>query len=102
MLVLASGDGRNAAFSKLIALVTAAFAFLVIQWSWNEFIWALIMTSRTEMQVLSVGVALFQGQYFTNNAVLLAAANMATFPLLIVFLFFQKRLVEGIALTGLK
>ena len=37
-----------------------------------------------------------------STAVLLAAANMATFPLLIVFLFFQKRLVEGVALSGLK
>jgi ABC-type glycerol-3-phosphate transport system permease component len=45
---------------------------------------------------------LFQGQYFTNNAILLAAANMATFPLLIAFLFFQKQLVEGVALSGLK
>ena len=80
----------------------AAFAFLVIQWSWNEFIWALIMTSRTEMQVLSVGVALFQGQYFTNDALLMAAANMATIPVLILFLVFQRQLVEGITLSGLK
>lgn len=80
----------------------AAFAFLVIQWSWNEFLWALIMTSRTEMQVLSVGVALFQGQYFTNNALLMAAANMATLPVLLLFLFFQRQLVEGITLSGLK
>ena len=80
----------------------AAFAFLVIQWSWNEFLWALIMTSRTEMQVLSVGVALFQGQYFTNNALMMAAANMATMPVLLLFLFFQRQLVEGITLSGLK
>lgn len=80
----------------------AAFAFLVIQWSWNEFLWALIMTSRTEMQVLSVGLALFQGQYFTNNALLMAAANMATIPVLILFLVFQRQLVEGITLSGLK
>jgi multiple sugar transport system permease protein len=80
----------------------AAFAFLVIQWSWNEFLWALIMTSRTDMQVLSVGIALFQGQYFTNNALLMAAANMATIPVLILFLVFQRQLVEGITLSGLK
>lgn len=80
----------------------AAFAFLVIQYSWNEFLWALIMTSRTEMQVLSVGIALFQGQYFTNNALLMAAANMATIPVLILFLVFQRQLVEGITLSGLK
>jgi hypothetical protein len=41
------------------------------------------------MQVLSVDLALFQGQYFTHNAILLAAANMATFALLIALLFFR-------------
>jgi multiple sugar transport system permease protein len=80
----------------------AAFAFLVTLWSWNEFLWALIMTSRTEMRVLSVGIALFQGQHFSNNAVLLAAANMATIPVLVLFLVFQRQLVEGITLSGLK
>ena len=80
----------------------AAFAFLVVLWSWNEFLWALIVTNRTEMQVLSVGTALLQGQHFTNTALLLAAANMATIPVLILFLFFQRHLVEGITLSGLK
>jgi multiple sugar transport system permease protein len=80
----------------------AAFAFLVMLWSWNEFLWALIMTSHTEMRVLSVGIALFQGQHFSNNAFLLAAANMATIPVLILFLIFQRQLVEGITLSGLK
>jgi multiple sugar transport system permease protein len=80
----------------------AAFAFLVMLWSWNEFLWALIVTNRTEMQVLSVGIALLQGQHFTNTALLLAAANMATIPVLVLFLFFQRQLVEGITLSGLK
>jgi multiple sugar transport system permease protein len=80
----------------------SAFAFLVILWSWNEFLWALIMTSQTDMRVLSVGIALFQGQHFSNNAFLLAGANMATLPVLILFLVFQRQLVEGITLSGLK
>jgi len=54
------------------------------------------------MQVLSVAIALLQGQHFTNTALLLAAANMATIPVLVVFLFFQRQLVEGITLSGLK
>ncbi len=75
----------------------AAFGFLTLQWSWNEFLWALIVTNRTEMQVLSVGIALFQGEQFTNTAVMLAAANMATIPILIVFLFFQRYIVTAVA-----
>lgn len=80
----------------------AAFGFLVALWSWNEFLWALIVTNKTDMQVLSVGIALLQGQHFSNNALLLAAANMATFPVLILFLVFQRQLVEGITLSGIK
>jgi multiple sugar transport system permease protein len=80
----------------------AAFGFLALLASWNEFFWGLTVTQSMDMRVIPVGLALFQGQYFTNNAVLLAAANMATFPLLIVFLFFQKQLVEGVALSGVK
>jgi multiple sugar transport system permease protein len=80
----------------------AAFAFLVMLWSWNEFLWALIMTNQTEMRVLSVGIAMLQGQHFSNNALLMAAANMATIPVLILFLIFQRQLVEGITLGGLK
>jgi multiple sugar transport system permease protein len=58
----------------------AAIGFLAMLYSWNEFLWALTVTSSSDMRVLSVGIALFQGQHFTNNANLLAAANMATFP----------------------
>lgn len=89
-------------FLPLARPALAAFAFLVLQWSWNEFLWALIVTNSTEKQVLSVGIALFQGQYSTNTAVMLAAANLATLPVLILFVFFQKQLIEGIALSGLK
>jgi multiple sugar transport system permease protein len=80
----------------------AAFGFLTMLNSWNELLWALTVTNSADMQVLPVGIALFQGQFFTNTGILLAAANMATFPLLIAFLFFQKQLVEGVALSGLK
>lgn len=80
----------------------SAFGFLTVLWSWNEFLWALTITNSNDMKVLSVGLALFEGQYFTNTAVMMAAANLATLPLLILFLFFQKQLVEGIAMSGLK
>lgn len=80
----------------------SAFGFLTFLFSWNEFLWALTITNSTDMRVLSVGIALFEGQYNTNTAVMLAAANLATIPLIILFMFFQKQLVEGIALTGVK
>jgi len=89
-------------YLPLAAPALAAFGFLAFLSSWNEFLWGLTVTSSSDMRVIPVGLALLQGQYFTNNAVLLAAANLATIPLLIAFAFFQRHLVEGIALGGLK
>lgn len=80
----------------------AAFGFLAFLASWNEFLWGLTVTNSADMRVIPVGLALLQGQYFTNNAVLLAAANLATIPLFLAFLFFQKHLIEGITLGGVK
>jgi multiple sugar transport system permease protein len=79
-----------------------AFGVLVTLWSWNDFLWPLIITSSTKMQMLSVGIAYFQGQFVSNFAVMMAAATLATLPLIVIFLFAQRFLIEGIAMTGLK
>lgn len=79
-----------------------AFGLLVTLWSWNDFLWPLIITNNTDMQMLSVGIAYFQGQFISNFAVMMAAATLATLPLVILFLFAQRFLIEGIAMTGLK
>jgi multiple sugar transport system permease protein len=79
-----------------------AFGVLVTLWSWNDFLWPLIITSSTDMQMLSVGIAYFQGQFVSNFAVMMAAATLATLPLIVIFLFAQRFLIEGIAMTGLK
>lgn len=79
-----------------------AFGVLVVMWSWNDFLWPLIITNRTEMQMLSVGIAYFQGQFISNFAVMMAAATVATLPMVVVFLLAQRQLLEGITLSGLK
>lgn len=82
--------------------VMVAFGVLVTLWSWNDFLWPLIITNRTEMQMLSVGIAYFQGQFVSNFAVMMAAATLATLPMIIVFVFAQRYLIEGITMSGLK
>jgi len=59
-------------------------------------------TGEADTHALSVGIAMLQGQHFSNNALLMAAANMATIPVLILFLVFKRQLVEGITLSGIK
>lgn len=81
----------------LAALVI--FTFLA---SWNDLLWPLIVTRTDDMRVLSVALALLQGQYQTNWPWLMAGSVMSTLPVLIVFLFAQRYFIEGIAMTGIK
>ncbi len=82
--------------------VMIAFGVLITLWSWNDFLWPLIVTSSTNMQMLSVGLAYFQTQYVTNYAVMMAAATLSTLPIIVVFVIAQRYLIEGITMSGLK
>ena len=89
-------------FVPLSGAAFAAFAIFTINWSWNDLMWPLIMTSRQSIRVLSVGIATLVGEHFTRNNWLMAAAMLATTPLIVIFIIFQKRFIEGVALTGIK
>ena len=69
---------------------------------WNDFAWPLIVTNDLSMRTLPVGLAIFQGQYVTQYSITMAAAVLASLPMLVAFLIFQKNITEGIAMTGLK
>jgi len=79
-----------------------ALGLLTMIWSWNDLLWPLIVNNDPGKMTLSVGLANLQGVYQTNYPVLMAGALMATLPLIIVFVIMQRRVVEGIALTGTK
>jgi len=82
------------------ALATLAiFTFLG---SWNDFVWPLIVSNDIEMRTLPVGLTIFQGRFTTEYGITMAAAVIATIPVVIAYLFFRRRITEGIALTGLK
>lgn len=70
--------------------------------SWNQFLWPLIMLSSSEMSTVQVGLRRFQGEYGTQWNYVMAAAVLAIIPVAIVFLLFQKYIIEGISTTGLK
>jgi multiple sugar transport system permease protein len=79
-----------------------ALGLLTMIWSWNDLLWPLIVNDDPGKMTLSVGLANLQGVYLTNYPVLMAGALMATLPLIVVFVVMQRRVVEGIALTGTK
>jgi multiple sugar transport system permease protein len=80
----------------------ATLTTFVFMWSWKDFLWPLIVTSSTEMRVLSVGLASFQGLYNTDWTLLMAGSIIMLIPIIIIFIFNQRFFIEGIQLTGIK
>ncbi|HZY67961.1 MAG TPA: carbohydrate ABC transporter permease [Devosia sp.] len=82
------------------ALATlAVFAFMA---SWNSFLWPLIITSDRSMMTLPVGLSFLNGRYSTDWNVLMAGAVIGTLPIIAVYVFAQKYIIQGLATTGLK
>lgn len=69
---------------------------------WNDLLYPLMLTSRTEMRTLSTGVAMFVGQYVVEYGPSLAIAMVSMLPLLFLYFFAQRYFVEGVAVTGMK
>ena len=79
-----------------------ALGVLVIIWSWNDLLWPLVVNSDPRQMPVSAGLASLQGQYTTNFPVLMAGSLLASLPVIIVFIVFQRHLMSGIAFSGVK
>lgn len=77
------------------------FIFAFMQ-SWNNFLWPLIITSDTQMMTLPLGLSALQGRYTTDWNVLMAGTVISTVPVLAVYVFAQKYIIQGLSHTGLK
>lgn len=73
---------------------------LSLLWSWNDLLWPLIVNDDPSKMVVAVGLASLKGQYTVNNLVLMAAATLATLPVLLMFIAAQKTVMNGIAFNG--
>jgi multiple sugar transport system permease protein len=80
----------------------AAVAILQFQGTWNNFFWPLVILQEREHWTLPLGITLFKTQYFTIWPDLMAVVVMATLPILVLYLFFQRYFVQGVAASGVK
>jgi len=81
----------------------SALAILTFTGSWNELIRPLVyLPSNQKLTTLTVGLSLYQAQYSGQWAFLMACAVVSILPILVVFLFAQRQIIEGSALTGIK
>lgn len=86
----------------LVKPAVAALCIFTFLGNWNAYIWPLIVIRSEEMRTLPVGVAFFSSENGARFDLIMAAASLATVPVIIIFLIFQKQIIKGIALAGLK
>ena len=75
------------------------FSFL---WVWNDFLWPLVVIKEDKLNTLQLGLSSFNQEVGTRWAELMAGSVMVTIPVIILYLFLQRFLNQGIATTGLK
>ncbi|MGX5680099.1 carbohydrate ABC transporter permease [Schumannella luteola] len=82
------------------ALATlTVFAFMG---SWNSFLWPLVVLRTPELQTLPIALASLQGQYTTEWDVIMAGSVVSILPMLALYIFAQKYVIQGVASSGIK
>ena len=100
------GAGEFFMFHRIVAplsvnMVSALSIFLFLG-SWNDFLWPYLVLNSQGKFPLSVALSMLSGQNNTNYGGLFAATLLTIVPILIVYWIFQRRFIEGAAMTGIK
>ncbi|RCS22888.1 carbohydrate ABC transporter permease [Phyllobacterium salinisoli] len=86
----------------LAAPALAVLAIFSVVWRWNDFLWPLIVLSRSSLYTLQVGLNVYAGQLNVQWQYILAMTVVTMIPVILVFVFLQKFITRGIATSGLK
>lgn len=92
-------------YKIIIPLISPALGTLAIFnfiWMWNMLMWPVIVVDSEKMMTLQIAMSRFTSMYLTRYDLSMAAATIATIPILILYLALQRTFVKGIALTGIK
>lgn len=91
-------------FTKVMMPLTkssmAAIAVFTALFAYTDLLWPLVVNTDIYKTTLSAGLSTLNGQFSTNYPVLMAGSLLAMLPMLVLYLFFQKQFIEGIAMTG--
>jgi multiple sugar transport system permease protein len=82
--------------------VLAATGIFTFTYAWEDFFWPLIIISSPEYYTAPLGLAMFVVKNRTSWDVLMAGSVVATLPMIVVFMIFQRRFIQGISMSGLK
>ncbi|HEV2505474.1 MAG TPA: carbohydrate ABC transporter permease [Mesorhizobium sp.] len=82
--------------------ILAALAILFFLANWNAFLWPLTVTSDQNLWVVQVGIANFKNEYSAAWNYMMAASTIVAIPTLVLFLIFQRQIMDSIKTSGLK
>ncbi|MBB4120199.1 carbohydrate ABC transporter permease [Martelella radicis] len=86
----------------LVAPALSALAIFTFLGNWTAFFWPLIVTTSSELYTLPVGLSSFAVEAAIQWEMIMTGAALATIPTLLVFLIFQRYIVRGVMLAGVK
>ena len=75
---------------------------LKFMWSWNQYIWPLVVCTNLDMQTIQLGLNLFRGLNLTQWGYLCAGMTMAIVPVIVIFLLAQKQFIGGLSTGAVK
>ena len=86
----------------LVKPALAAFIIIKFMFSWNQFLWPLVIGQKQDMFTVTVGLVAFSGQWYNQWNLIAAATVLSIIPMLLIFVLLQKHLVQGLVMSGTK
>ena len=100
------GAGNYYTFFKIVIPLSisaiSVLSILLFLIEWSSYLWPLLIATKREWFVLEIGLTLLQDEYFIDYGVMMAGCAVAMIPVFILFLFFRRHIMDGIAMTGIK
>jgi alpha-1,4-digalacturonate transport system permease protein len=100
------GSGEFRTFIQIVLPMCrpalAVVAILSVMWRWNDFLWPLVVAQSESVYTLPVALARFTAEETVPFNLIIAMSVVSILPVIILFLFFQRQIVTGIANTGIK
>lgn len=88
----------------LLAPASASLAIIIFLFSWNNFLWPLIIIKSEQLRTLPLGMPVYTQPYLGQPrwAVAMAVSTMAVLPVAFLFIFFQRYFIQGLTMSGIK
>jgi ABC-type glycerol-3-phosphate transport system permease component len=100
------GAGELGTYFRIVVplIWPAVLTLAIFTWreTWDAFVWPFIIITDDALRTVPIGLQRFQEQYVTTYNSVMAISTIAMVPMILLFFFFQRAFIRGIALSGLK